>query len=216
MQPEPKICFTMVKNFFLSRKKVSFLLSKFGRHSGQIIFYPRKLTQPMVKKILLGILILLVVIQFFRPEQNLSDDNTHHISKMYVVPAEVSDVLKVACNDCHTNKTTYPWYSNVQPVAWWLDHHVTDGKRHLNFSAFTNTSIARQNHKFEEIIETVEEAEMPLPSYTWLGLHPEANLTDAQKKTIMDWAQQQMDLLKEKYPADSLEMKRRPPQGAGR
>jgi len=115
----------------------------------------------------------------------------------------------VACNDCHSNKTNYPWYSQIQPVAWWLNDHVTEGKEHLNFSNFTQLPIAVQNHKFEEVIEVIDENEMPLESYTYLGLHPEAKLTEDQKTALKTWAREQMDLLKQTYPADSLVMKRR-------
>lgn len=168
----------------------------------------------MLKKLLIGLGIVFIIIQFFRPEKNESNDLTHHISTKYDVPNEVGEIMKVACNDCHSNRTIYPWYSEVQPVAWWLDGHVQDGKRHLNFSTFTNRSVAIQNHKFEEVIEMVEDHEMPLPSYTNLGLHSEANLTDEQRKLIIDWAKKQMNYLKENYPPDSLVMKRRRPANA--
>ncbi len=162
----------------------------------------------MLKKILLGLLAVMVIIQFFRPEKNDSNDQQNHVSTKYEVPAEVATILKGACDDCHTNKTEYPWYANVQPAAWWLAGHVEDGKRHLNFSDFTTRRIAVQNHKFEEVVEMVEEKEMPLPSYTWLGLHPEAKLTDQQRQTLVNWAKAQMDTLKANYPADSLVMRR--------
>lgn len=163
----------------------------------------------MKKKIFLGLVALLVVIQLFRPAKNLSNERTNDISTKYDVPEEVSSVLKVACNDCHSNRTEYPWYAEVQPVAWWLNDHVTDGKRHLNFSNFTSRPIAIQNHKFEETIEMVKEGEMPLGSYTWLGLHPEANLTAEQRQLLVKWAEDQMESLKAQYPPDSLVMKRR-------
>ncbi len=160
----------------------------------------------MLKKILIGLLILLVVIQFFRPEKNDSNDLTHDISTKYEVPDEINRLMQVSCNDCHSNKTEYPWYANVQPVAWWLNDHIEDGKRHLNFSEFTKMSIAKQNHKLEETIEMVEDKEMPLADYTYLGQHAEADLSDGQRKMIMDWAKEQMVYLKETYPADSLVM----------
>jgi len=163
----------------------------------------------MLKKILLGLVLVLVVIQFFRPERNESNDQTFAIATKYTVPQEVDAILKVSCNDCHSNKTEYPWYANVQPVAWWLDEHVVDGKRHLNFSEFTNRPIAIQNHKLEEVIEMVEEKEMPMEEYTYLGLHSEANLTDAQRQVLIDWAKSQMAYLKDNYPADSLVMPNR-------
>lgn len=162
----------------------------------------------MLKKILLAALALLVVIQFIRPEKNLSDDKTYDISTKYEVPQNINAMLEVACNDCHSNKTRYPWYSNVQPVAWWLAGHVNDGKRHLNFSEFTKRKIAVQNHKFEEIVEMVKEHEMPLSSYTIAGTHPDAELTDEQRVAITDWATTQMDSLKKWYPADSLVLRR--------
>jgi len=158
----------------------------------------------MLKKTLIGLGIILLIIQFIRPEKNNSNDLTKDISTKYEVPAEVNQLLQVSCNDCHSNKTEYPWYANVQPVAWWLDYHIDDGKKHLNFSNFTKLPLFVQNHKFEEVIEMVGEKEMPLPSYTYFGLHAGANLSDEQRKMITDWAKKQMDYLKSAYPADSL------------
>lgn len=155
------------------------------------------------------LLAILIVIQFIRPERNESGDTTNDVSKKYNVPQDVQLILKNACNDCHSNKTVYPWYSNIQPVAWWLANHVNEGKRHLNFSDFTTSPIAIQNHKFEEVTEVMEEGEMPLASYTYFGLHPEANLSETQVQVLIGWAKSQMDLLKEQYPADSLVMPRR-------
>ena len=163
----------------------------------------------MKKKILLGLLAILVIIQFIKPERNLSNDETYAVSNKYPVSEDLKAILKVACNDCHTNKTEYPWYANWQPSAWWLNSHVKGGKQHLNFSEFTHRPVAVQNHKFEEVIEMVKEKEMPISSYTWFGLHPEAKLTDEQRATITEWAQANMDSLKANYPADSLVLKRR-------
>ncbi|TLV02455.1 heme-binding domain-containing protein [Dyadobacter luticola] len=163
----------------------------------------------MFKKILIGLLVILVIIQFVKPEKNLSDDQTHSIEMKYPVSGEVKELLRVACNDCHSNKTAYPWYVNIQPVAWFLDHHVQEGKRELNFSTFTKLPVAVQNHKFDEIIEMIEEREMPLESYTFFGLHKDADLSDQQRRILISWAKQQMEMLKNSYPADSLKMKRR-------
>lgn len=163
----------------------------------------------MAKKILLALGAVFVLIQFIRPERNLSDDRTYDISTKYVVPEDVNHILEVACNDCHSNKTRYPWYANFQPVAWRLNDHVVDGKRHLNFSTFTQRPIAVQNHKLEEIVEMVEEKEMPLKEYTYFGLHSDADLTNEQRQVIINWAKAQMDTLKANYPADSLVMKPR-------
>lgn len=163
----------------------------------------------MFRKILIGVLVILVIIQFITPEKNLSDDQTHNIALKYPVSGEVKELLRVACEDCHSNKTAYPWYVNIQPVAWFLDNHVQEGKAELNFSAFTKLPVAVQNHKFDEIIEMVEEKEMPLKSYTFFGLHKDANLSNQQREVLISWARQQMTMLKSEYPADSLKIKRR-------
>ena len=163
----------------------------------------------MLKKFLIALVILLIVIQFFRPEKNLSDVKTYDIATKYKVPSEVNHLLQVSCNDCHSNKTAYPWYANVQPVAWWLNHHVEDGKKHLNFSEFTKRPLYVQHHKFDEIVEMVGEKEMPLPSYTYLGLHPEADLNDEQRQILTEWAQVQMNFLERTYPPDSLKFPKR-------
>ena len=163
----------------------------------------------MKKQVFIGFIIVLVFIQSIKVDKNESTDLTYDISNSYPVSHDLSQLLKVSCYDCHSNNTTYPWYSKLQPVAWWLDHHVQDGKKHLNFSEFTKNRIAVQNHKFEEIIEMVEDKEMPLPSYTYLGLHPQANLTDNQRDLIVNWGADQMSYLKANFSEDSLVFKRR-------
>ena len=163
----------------------------------------------MIKKILIGLGAILLIIQFLHPPRNLSNDRTYDISLKYSIPPDVSQLLVDACYNCHSNKTEYPWYSKIQPVDWWLSGHVKEGKKNLNFSNFTSRRIAIQNKKFEEIIELVKEKEMPLPSYTWFGLHPEARLTDSDRQLIINWAGAQMDTLKAYYPADSLKMPKR-------
>ena len=163
-----------------------------------------------MKKISLSIIALLIIIQFISIDKNVSADDTYSISKKYQVTADVDTILVNACNDCHSNKTTYPWYTNIQPVGLWLNHHVEEGKEHLNFSTFTKMPIAVQNHKLGEVIEQVENGEMPMASYTYAGLHPKARLTEAQKSTLIQWAKAQMDILKKNYHADSLKLKPRP------
>lgn len=141
----------------------------------------------MIKKILIGLLVVLVVIQFIRPERNVSEiPSQNDIRVHYSVPANVESVLKRACYDCHSNNTNYPWYANIQPVLWWLQDHIEEGKEELNFSEFATYSAKRADHKLDEVIEMVEEEEMPLESYTYI--HKDAILSSSEKKLLMDWA----------------------------
>jgi hypothetical protein len=161
----------------------------------------------MFKKILYALLAVFVALQLYRPAKNQSNDQTHHVSTKYAMSDEVRNILKTSCNDCHSNNTVYPWYAEVQPVGIWLAQHVNEGKKHLNFSQFTTKRVAIQNHKFEEVIEMVDEGHMPLGSYLWI--HRDAVLSDAQKNTLLTWAKTQMDSLRAQYPADSLVLKRK-------
>jgi heme-binding protein len=143
------------------------------------------------KKILIAIVVLLVVIQFIRPAKNEGTvegpkDITHTVA---VIP-EVQNILQKACNDCHSNHTEYPWYYNIQPVAWWLANHVKDGKRHLNLSEFTTYKTKRKLKKLKEMKEEVEDGEMPMDSYLWV--HSNAKLTEAEKATLYKWVEESL------------------------
>lgn len=139
------------------------------------------------KKIGLAILALLVLIQFIRPAKNeaaqlISSDD---ISKVYPIPEAVHLILIQKCYDCHSNQTHYPWYYSLQPVAWWMAHHVNEGKEHLNFSVFKTYPEKRASHKLEELSESINEGWMPLDSYTML--HPETKITAADRDAINAW-----------------------------
>lgn len=100
--------------------------------------------------------------------------------------AAVADLMARACADCHTNQTEWPWYSRVAPVSWWLADHVRDGREELNLSRWGAMDAERQDHKLEELIEKVEEEEMPLRSYT--VAHSQARLTSAEREVLIRWA----------------------------
>jgi hypothetical protein len=158
----------------------------------------------MVKKMILGFVAILILIQFIIPAKNNSNDQTHHLTTLYPVPEGLKTLFSTACYDCHSNHSEYPWYIRIQPIAWWMDHHIVEGKGRLNFSTFATYPIAKQMHKLEDMIKFIKNKAMPLPSYSWMGLHQDALLTDVQRKMIIDWAQVQIDSIKARYPADSL------------
>lgn len=161
----------------------------------------------MLKKILLVLLLALIIIQFIHPKPNKSPgDQPNYIGKSFAIPDDVKGILAKACNDCHSNNTRYPWYSNIQPVDWWLTNHIHEGKRHLNFDEYTTGRLRAQYHRMEETIDQVKNNEMPLNSYTWI--HKDAILKQDEKDRLIAWAQSVMDTMKAKYPLDSLIRKR--------
>jgi hypothetical protein len=157
----------------------------------------------MIKKILLFLLAALVIIQFFHPKPNKSKgDQPNFIGKSFAIPDDVKHLLTVACFDCHSNNTRYPWYSNIQPVDWWMNKHIKNGKKGMNLDEYTNRSLRYQYHKMEDLIEQVKEGDMPLNSYTWI--HKDARLNQQDKDKLINWANSVMDTMKAKYPIDSL------------
>lgn len=139
------------------------------------------------KKTILILLVIFAIAQFFGPEQNQGD--LASVESFYSdtnPPEQVKMILKENCNDCHSDVTRYPWYSYITPVNYWMAAHVEDGKKHFNVSDWDLNSTKRKDHKFEELIEMVENKDMPLASYTW-G-HPEAKLSDEQINSVIDWA----------------------------
>jgi hypothetical protein len=141
----------------------------------------------MIKKIAYLLLAALVIIQFIRPARNISTtESANHISKKYTVPASTNGILEKACYDCHSNNTVYPWYANIQPVGFWLDDHVKEGKGELNFSEFLTYSPKKARNKMKKVVEEVKEGGMPLDSYTWI--HKNAILTQEEKTELTTWA----------------------------
>jgi len=141
----------------------------------------------MKRKILITLFVLFIDIQFIRPKANngaalQSTDYTHYVS----VPTNVHQILEKSCYDCHSNHTNYPWYSYINPVGLWLNHHIEDGKREINFSDFSKWDKKKMAHKLEEVAEQVEKGDMPLKSYTLI--HTDAKLNEQERNIIIHWA----------------------------
>jgi len=160
------------------------------------------------KKILAGIIILVLAIQFIRPAKNISETaSLNNIDLRYPIPQNVQDILAKACYDCHSNNTVYPRYNNIQPVGWWLKYHVNKGKKEINFNEFLSYRVAKQYKKLGKCIEEIKEGDMPLTSYTWV--HKNAILNAAEKEVLITWFDRVRDTIRGNYPADSLIIKRK-------
>jgi Haem-binding domain len=164
-----------------------------------------------IRIILVVLLVLLIIIQFFRPAENIAVGiAVNDISSKYTVPPDVDHLLKVACYDCHSNNTRYPWYWKIQPVTWFMNGHIEDAKRGLNFSAFTSHTIGQQYRAFNGISKEVKKGDMPLSSYTYI--HKDAILSDQDKLAIENWAAGCRKNIEGQYPPDSLVSPKPSPQ----
>ena len=129
---------------------------------------------------------IVLVIQVIPVERNVSTvPPGQSFEKTEKVPANVAAILKVSCYDCHSNNTRYPWYSELQPGAWFMARHIKKGKEELNFDEFNAYSKRRKKAKITSIISQIEKEEMPLKSY--LMLHSSARLSADEKKELLDF-----------------------------
>lgn len=123
--------------------------------------------------VLLAILILIQLYPYGR------DHTNPPVTREPVWDTAATRELAVrACYDCHSNETKWPWYASVAPMSWFVQDHVVDGRRHLNFSEWDRP----QKHAYEASGE-VEGGWMPLESY--VPLHPEAKLSQAEKAALV-------------------------------
>lgn len=139
-----------------------------------------------MKKILIVLLMVFIIIQFFPIDKtNPITNEGMDFLKIKNTPEPIAKLIRNSCYDCHSNETKYPFYSNLQPVAWLLKNHIDEGRKELNFSTFATYEPKRQAHKLEEATEYVEQKNMPLESYT-LG-HSDAKLSDEQRKQLVNY-----------------------------
>jgi hypothetical protein len=139
-----------------------------------------------LKIIAIVLFVAFVAIQFYRPDRTAPPIvQAETLEATTQVPEAVEQILTRSCNDCHTYKTNYPWYSQIAPASLFLASHVEDGRRHLNFSVWNTYETRRKRRKLDEICEQVTERYMPLPTYLWI--HRDAKLSDEDIKTLCDW-----------------------------
>jgi hypothetical protein len=115
------------------------------------------------------------------------------LSKTYSIPNNVHTLFKNACFDCHSNNTSYPWYSNIQPIGWILAKDIENGKAKVNFSEFGSLSSRRQISKLQGVENRIKDGTMPLPEYQFM--HPSARLTEEERRLLIDWIQKTKDTL---------------------
>jgi hypothetical protein len=139
---------------------------------------------------------LFVLIQLYRPERYYTEEMTSdHITKIINVPANVENILKRSCYDCHSNQTRWPWYSAVAPVSWFVISDVSRGRAKMNFSEWGKYSKDKQSIKLDNICYMINDGKMPLKQY--LYIHKDAALSQEQKNILCTWSKEESKKLKD-------------------
>lgn len=140
------------------------------------------------------IAVLIILLQFIRPERNISSIKTSgSFDSLLHPPDTVAHLLQAACADCHSNNTRYPSYASIQPLGWWLNEHIVKGKAALNLDEFSNYSARRRISKLKMMEEQLRTEKMPLRVYTWL--HPMARLSNPDMALLTLWLNATIDSL---------------------
>ncbi len=140
-----------------------------------------------LKKIGMILVALLLAIQFYQPARNTDKGiaSSIKLDSSYNIPVSVKNILQKSCYDCHSNNTRYPWYANLQPIRYFLDGHINEAKKELNFDEWGTYSNRKQASKLDIIIKQVENKQMPIASYTLI--HRDASLSEAERKDLISW-----------------------------
>ncbi len=124
---------------------------------------------------LLGVtVLLLILIQFFPYGKNHT--NPPILSEPSWDTPKTKELFMRACADCHSHETKWPWYSNIAPLSWLIQHDVEEGREHFNISMW---GIQKKNDG-DEAKEEFEDGEMP--PWFYLPAHPEAKLSESERK----------------------------------
>ena len=141
-----------------------------------------------VGRILIGLLVLLVVAQLVRlKHENPKEDPTRTLEARAPVSPEVKAILDRSCADCHSDRTHWPWYTQVAPSSWLVISDVNEGRRELNLSDWAQYDPKREAHKLAAICHEVSRGDMP--PFQYLLIHRNAKLSAADIDTLCAWTQ---------------------------
>jgi hypothetical protein len=140
----------------------------------------------IIRRLLLGFVVLAVGMQLIHlAKTNPPEDPAKTLQKSVAVDPAAASILERSCKDCHSNRTVWPWYSNVAPVSWMVIHHVNEGRERMNFSEWGGYSTDQTQSLLRRMCREVSQDHMPIYSYEII--HRNAILSDADKQAICDW-----------------------------
>ncbi len=143
-----------------------------------------------LKRIALFLLVVFAGAQVVRPDRSTppTDPSQTIFARAQVAP-KAERILRRACRDCHSHDTSWPWYTNVAPVSWWIADHVRHGRSHMNYSEWGKLTPKQSGILLDEMCGEVTKRAMPLPVY--LPLHGHARMNDEDIKDFCAWTEEE-------------------------
>ncbi len=148
-----------------------------------------------MKKVFYIIIVIFILAQFLSPklpETSFSNPDDLIINNPEM-NANVQDILRNSCYDCHSNETGYPWYSYISPISFLISRDTKLGREELNFSEWETLSKIERAGVIDDITDEVSEGEMPMSIYTLI--HRDAGLNDQDKEILINWFENYADSL---------------------
>jgi len=140
-----------------------------------------------MKRVVLGLIVFVVLGQAVRfPRTNPPINPAREIGASIPLTPTVAEVFDRSCNDCHSDRTTWPWYSNVAPASWLVIYDTYEGRRHMNFSQWNAMTPQRQKRALDRMCSEVTNGEMP--EWQYLIMHRQAKLSSAEVQAVCDWS----------------------------
>lgn len=139
-------------------------------------------------KLFIFFALFFISLQVFQTDKSVP---IHKPESEFVASAEVLKILEKSCYDCHSYKTQYPFYAYIFPISSFLTSHIMEAREELNFSTWGEYSVERKLEKLDEIIEEIENKEMPILSYRIL--HPESQISGDELTVLRKWVQEFQD-----------------------
>jgi hypothetical protein len=138
----------------------------------------------------LGLIAVLILLQFFQPEQNSAPlDPKLDMLTLASPPEHIAELIRNACYDCHSNQTVYPWYNRISPVSLYLNKHIRKGKEDLDFSKYGQLDKADKIGALADFCDALDAGTMPLQSY--LLIHKHARLSQDEREALCTWSEEE-------------------------
>lgn len=99
------------------------------------------------------------------------------------VPPVVGAILHRSCADCHSLETHWPWYAHLAPASWLVASDVRRARGHMNLSDWPRQPDIEKAEIGDMVVNRV------MPPKRYLFMHSDARLSDADRKTILAWVQ---------------------------
>jgi hypothetical protein len=142
-----------------------------------------RIIRKLAKPALISLVSAFIGLQFL-PAPAVSKTSTTKPHTAEMINPQVGKILDRSCQDCHSNRTAWPWYSHIAPVSWAVSRHVIEGRETLDFTDWETRPPSEGERML--ICDAVSDGRMPLHEYT--AIHRNAKLSKQDVEVICGWA----------------------------